>query len=156
MGACASMTIPRSGCFMCRVRMDSVLIATCDINMTAASLPIPPQKKLSPLEVILEHVSPAGPTLAEGELLIMAVRTPRAWMVILSLPFFQTYTPTRRQEKMNTNTKRDETRRAAKTTPSEEEKQLESCTKVSKRWHFALNEKSRVKKSSSSRTCRSW
>lgn len=82
---------------MCRVRMDSVLIVTCDINMTAASLPIP-KKKLSPLEVILEHVSPAGPTLAEGELLIMAVRTPRAWMVILSLPFFQTYTTAGKDE----------------------------------------------------------
>lgn len=39
------------------------------------------------------EVSTAGPTLAEGELLIMAVRTPKAWMVILSVPFFQTYTP---------------------------------------------------------------
>lgn len=32
-----------------------------------------------------------GLTLAEGELLIIAVRTPKAWMVILSVPFFQTY-----------------------------------------------------------------
>lgn len=30
-------------------------------------------------------------TLAEGELLIIAVRTPKAWIVILSTPFSQTY-----------------------------------------------------------------
>lgn len=36
-------------------------------------------------------VTMEGLTLAEGELLIIAVRTPKAWMVILSVPFFQTY-----------------------------------------------------------------